>query len=764
MATVYLKVFKQRPISIPMRETNTLRATWSEKALKVSYKAPATPLDSFLNNLPDAVIITTPDFIIKAFNEAAETFFGMQASHFIGTVLQEHIDFRFRHTSKEQAMEDLFTAGIWNGHIVVNNRGQEYIFHANVSLLYDENAKVSSIVFVNHNITEEERNNKSLQSVKNKYSIIVDSLSEGVLLIDEHGIIAATNHKATSILGVSEEYLVGSSIIKADWQAIKPDGSPFPTSEYPALVSLREGTEMNDVVLGLQREGGVITWLSINSRPIFKEDTRQADAVVTSFKDITQEKKAIEQLKESELLFRSFMSNSPTLGWIYDDAGNLVYGNPLFIESVGLKQTSIGKNLTDIATPEVAKQIFEKNRLVLEKDESVMGEDELLMKDGTKKYFLSTWFLIPGSSPRLIGGQAIDITDKKQAQAYIEKMNERFTYVVNASSDAIWDLDLRTNEIYRSDAFSKISGYSKEEIQPTLDWWFEKIHPDDKQRVNEKVEADLARCSTNWEDEYRFQHADGSYRYIHDKGFTIYEDGLPTRQIGSMQDITEKKKLETQLFNEQMQKQKLVNQAIINAQEEERNRISGELHDNVNQLLISSRLHIGVAKSNPDNQPELLDKATEYLLMAVEEIRALSKKMNSHIVSAVGLFESITDITFNMKKINGIETHTEIDKEVIDKLSSGQQLMVFRIVQEQTNNIIKHAEATKAFISLQEHEGNVHFVIIDNGKGFDKHEQKRHGLGFVNIENRIEAYNGKMDVVTAPGKGCKIDIVFPLTL
>ncbi len=71
-----------------------------------------------------------------------------------------------------------------------------------------------------------------------------------------------------------------------------------------------------------------------------------------------------------------------------------------------------------------------------------------------------------------------------------------------------------------------------------------------------------------------------------------------------MQDITERKKLETQLLYEQVQKQKLVNQATINAQEEERNRISGELHDNVNQLLMSARLHIGVAKNNSENQNE----------------------------------------------------------------------------------------------------------------------------------------------------------------
>ncbi|MBS1744339.1 MAG: PAS domain S-box protein [Bacteroidetes bacterium] len=745
-----------------MKEANSLRAIVSDPKLKVSYKATPASLNSFLNNLPDAVIITDPEFIIKAFNHAAETFFGLPASHFIGTVLEEHINFRFRYTSKEEAMRVLFETGIWNGHIVVNREeGEEFIFHANVSLLYDERAKVSSIVFVNHNITEEEQQGRKLQSVRNKYEIVVESLSDGVMLIDDAGIVVASNSKARIILGMEDCDIKGASLANANWKAIKADGSPFPIDEYPAIVSLRTGEELNDVILGLNKPGGEMVWLSINSRPIFKDGTSVPDAVVASFKDITKEKTTKEQLFESELLFRSFMANSPTLGWIYDERGYLVYGNPLFIERVGLRNNSLGKHLHEISSPETAAMVLERNRTVLEKGETVITEDELVLKDGTKKYFLANWFLIPGKPYRLIGGQAIDITEKKMAQEYIEKMHERFTYVVNASSDAIWDLDLRTNEIYRSDAFSKISGYSKEEIEPTLEWWFNKIHPEDKQRVHDKVEADLANHSTTWEDEYRFEHADGSYRYIHDKGFAIYDNGVAVRQVGSMQDITERKKLEQQLMQEHVQKQKLINQATINAQEEERNRISAELHDNVNQLLISSRLHIGVAKNNPANQDELLNKATEYLLMAVEEIRALSKKMNSHIVSSVGLFESVSDIGFNMKKLNGIDTITEIDKDLIAKLSTEQQLMVFRIVQEQTNNIIKHSGATEATISLQQKEGNANLVITDNGKGFDKREQKKKGLGFVNMFNRIDAYNGKMEVISAPGKGCRIELNFP---
>ena len=116
-----------------------------------------------------------------------------------------------------------------------------------------------------------------------------------------------------------------------------------------------------------------------------------------------------------------------------------------------------------------------------------------------------------------------------------------------------------------------------------------------------------------------------------------------------------------------------------------------------------------------------------------------------------------------MQKINNIDVKEDIDRSLISKLTDAQQLMVFRIVQEQTNNIIKHAGATEVGISLKENDNNIQLVISDNGVGFNKESMKRKGLGFVNIFNRIDAYNGKVDIVTSPGNGCLLDITFPVS-
>ena len=363
---------------------------------------------------------------------------------------------------------------------------------------------------------------------------------------------------------------------------------------------------------------------------------------------------------------------------------------------------------------------------------------------------------------KLVNDCGAGLAEKTSAKTEIDKIFERYTTAINASLDAIWDMDATSEMIYRSDNFNAFSGYNREEVMPTLKWFLSKIHPLDKKRIKRNVDYCLANNIVYWENEYRFQIADGSYRHLLDKAYAIYEQGKLSRVIGAMQDMTERKKLEAQLLNEQVQQQKMVNQAIIHAQEKERNRISGELHDNVNQLLMSAKLHICVAKTKAGVETELLEKANQYLLMAVEEIRGLSKRLSTSVMTSTGLLKSISEIGSTMMLLKNIHLHTYISDEVVAKMSGNQQMMVYRIIQEQSNNILKYAETQEAIISLKIVDANFELIISDNGQGFDKKLQKTNGIGFINIFNRVDSHNGKVEIITSPGHGCTLLINFPV--
>ncbi len=117
-----------------------------------------------------------------------------------------------------------------------------------------------------------------------------------------------------------------------------------------------------------------------------------------------------------------------------------------------------------------------------------------------------------------------------------------------------------------------------------------------------------------------------------------------------------------------------------------------------------------------------------------------------------------------MKQFNDIDVTLNIDETIIDKLTQEQQLVVFRIIQEQSNNIIKYSRASAANISLTEKNNQCCLIISDNGIGFDKAKQKQSGIGFINIFNRIDAYNGKVEINTFPDNGCTLNITIPYIL
>ncbi len=354
-----------------------------------------------------------------------------------------------------------------------------------------------------------------------------------------------------------------------------------------------------------------------------------------------------------------------------------------------------------------------------------------------------------------------DITETINREEELRKSNERFYHVSKIATDAIWDLDLATNEIYRSEAFYELSGYTRDDIKPDLNWWFDRVHPDDRDRVKNKVNEYISKKYERWEDEYSFLCADGQYKLLLDSGIILYKYGKPVRILGAIRDLTEKKKLEQQLLNEQKQKHQAIEKAGITAQEKERSEISIELHDNVNQILMSSKLYLDAAIKTPENYKELLDKALDYQMLAVEEIRKLSRKLNSSLVNVVGLQKSIGDIVNNLTSFKNINVDFYFDNHLEKTLADDQKLMLYRIVQEQTNNIIKHAAADKVFISLKETEKLLWLQITDNGKGFDTGKQSN-GIGFINILNRVEVFNGQSTLTSSPGHGCKLEICFPV--
>lgn len=140
---------------------------------------------------------------------------------------------------------------------------------------------------------------------------------------------------------------------------------------------------------------------------------------------------------------------------------------------------------------------------------------------------------------------------QKEAEVALLQNRERFEMVVKATQDAIWDWDLKTNQIWWSEGFKTLFGYKAEQIESTVDSWYNRLHPDDTENIIGGIHAVIASGGKNWSSEYRFRKADGSYAVVFDRGYILHDqEGRPYRMLGSMQDISERKKGEEALKNQ----------------------------------------------------------------------------------------------------------------------------------------------------------------------------------------------------------------------
>lgn len=351
------------------------------------------------------------------------------------------------------------------------------------------------------------------------------------------------------------------------------------------------------------------------------------------------------------------------------------------------------------------------------------------------------------------------LMENNSSYEQIKLSKERFDIVTDATHDLIWDWDLVTNELFRDPkGLQKVYGFSSNESILHVNKWLERIHPDDVNRVQEVIFNMLnAKEENTFDVEYRFKREDGVYVNIYDRGYILRnKEGKAYRMIGAAQDVTERKKMEEELMNHQ----KAISQATIDTQERERSEIGKELHDNVNQVLTTTKLYLDLAVTNPELRDELIAKSSKNIINAITEIRQLSRSLMFPSLGDLGLFDSIEDLVEDIngtRKIYAAFIYEELDES---RLTDNQKLTMFRIIQEALNNIIKHANATEAVIELLREGKNIKLIIKDNGRGFDPSTIKK-GAGLNNIRNRVYLSNGTLAVNTHPGKGCTLVVELP---
>jgi PAS domain S-box-containing protein len=403
-----------------------------------------------------------------------------------------------------------------------------------------------------------------------------------------------------------------------------------------------------------------------------------------------------------------------------------------------VEENDLKKSTVDIERYRNQKTLY-RERILVKKDGTVFPVEinAKMLPDGTLQSFIR------------------DVTFRKKAEAELIEAEEKFRDLVEKSSVGVYIIQ-HGKYMYVNPKFAEIFGYTQDDLINTVA--VESLaHGDYINLIRENMYKRIAGTKETTPYEIDGVKKDGDIIRLEIFGTRTQFKGEPAI-IGTLSDVTENKLLQKQVLEQKVQEQKKITRAVLKAEERERNRIGQELHDNVNQILAGTKLYLGLASKDEFAGRGLIKSSLALVDNAIEEMRSLSKEQVTPIKS-IDLKDLIHSLIDKFNSASSIKTTAiyDLHNQYID---DDLKLNIYRIIQEQMNNILKHSNAKHTLISLTDDQDSLYVSIKDDGKGFDT-EQKRRGIGLVNMSNRVESFNGELIIDSSPGNGCEVRITIP---
>ena len=410
--------------------------------------------------------------------------------------------------------------------------------------IYTEKGQIREWIGTYNDITEKRALERQLAHQKELLDAFFRSAHVGMCAIDNQRRYFLVNEALAEINGFSVQDHIGKTPLD-----IVPDLASKQEAAFQQVLTTGQPVPQLELSGETQKLPGVTrTWLT-SYFPIHNQNYQPIGIGIVMV-EITQRITAEAALRKSEAQFQLFMNNSPSLAWIVSENGTFFYCNRSFENWIERSNNEImGKNIFDIFSPEVAQQFFKNNQEVLRTGLVLEIYESSFSTNKVKHDFLVYKFPLPQEDGEvLIGGTAIDITERIRAEEALTQSRQRLQYLLTASPAVIYSAkpDQNYRATYISENVSKILGYEAREFLKEPNFWLSHIHPDDR----EILLSELSQLSnqTLYSKEYRFLHADGTYHWLHDEiNFIHDETGENTEVVGYIVDISDRKKAEKEL-------------------------------------------------------------------------------------------------------------------------------------------------------------------------------------------------------------------------
>lgn len=349
-----------------------------------------------------------------------------------------------------------------------------------------------------------------------------------------------------------------------------------------------------------------------------------------------------------------------------------------------------------------------------------------------------------------------DISDRKGAEKKLMQQKEFFESLINGLPGIFYLSDLKGRLLQWNKNFETVSGYCTGEIKamPGIEF----IYEPDKENIRDNLRKAF-RDGKGETEAHLLTKTGKIIPYFFTSCLIEVESKLCMMGMGI--DLSEKVRLQDSLDQKTRQIQREMTIAVITAQESERSKLGLELHDNVNQVLTTIKLYVEMLRDGlGGDQSQMFCKTLTHLQNSIDEIRSISKRLSAPTLGSISLNESIKELVDSINLTGCVDIIYSIE-DLNVAITQDVHLAIYRIIQEQLNNIIKYAAASTATIVIARKEQTLCVTIKDDGKGFDT-KGKWQGIGLNNMKTRAESLDGSFYIKSGAGLGCEINVSIPL--
>ena len=271
---------------------------------------------------------------------------------------------------------------------------------------------------------------------------------------------------------------------------------------------------------------------------------------VLTFRDMTEKQQAAEALEASELRFSGFMQHLPGLAWIKDLQGRYIYANDAAEKAFRKSRAELyGKTDEEVFDPETAKQFRENDHKALDSRTGIQVIETLTDDCGAFRHSIVSKFPIPGATEAamLVGGMAIDVTERMQAEQELRRHKERLELAQHAGRIGTFEWNVLTDDVELSAGEEELLGLRVGSFAGQLADWLQAVHPDDRERTMADCRRAVAE-RTPLDAEFRIIRPDGQIRWIAAQGSVKCDElGQAVRMVGVNVDVTERRQAEIAL-------------------------------------------------------------------------------------------------------------------------------------------------------------------------------------------------------------------------